>query len=337
MAAYEPILSGIPAMDTALDNIRLGDNVVWEVGSLDEFRAVAVPFAEQALRDGRNLLYIRFAEHEPILPPMEGLRVIQVPLSHRFETFTVEIHNILEKEGYDAFYVFDCLSELEAAWATDLLMGDFFHLTCPFLFILDTVAYFPVLRGRHSFDALQKIRDTTQLFLDVFTEEKEHVSDGSGSGKILSMYVRPVKVWRRETEAMLQPHLYDLRTGAFTAGGEGVQMSHFYRQRNLAGSTANQNMDSWERFFQRTRIKYENGLDVTQECSRMCNIMLTRDERLRELIKEHFEPEDYFEVHDRMVGTGMIGGKATGMLLSRKLTQNLRPDIYDRIEPHDSF
>ena len=339
MAAYEPILSGIPAMDTALDNIRLGDNVVWEVGSLDEFRAVAVPFAEQALRDGRNLLYIRFAEHEPILPPMEGLRVVQVPLSHRFETFTVEIHNIIEKEGYDAFYVFDCLSELEAAWATDLLMGDFFHLTCPFLFILDTVAYFPVLRGRHSFDALQKIRDTTQLFLDVFTEEKEPVSDnsGSGSGKILSMYVRPVKVWRRETEAMLQPHLYDLRTGAFTAGGEGVQMSHFYRQRNLAGSTANQNMDSWERFFQRTRIKYENGLDVTQECNRMCNIMLTRDERLRELIKEHFEPEDYFEVHDRMVGTGMIGGKATGMLLSRKLTQNLRPDIYDRIEPHDSF
>ena len=341
MAAYEPILSGIPAMDTALENIRLGDNVVWEVGSLDEFRAVAVPFAEQALRDGRNLLYIRFAEHEPILPPMEGLRVVQVPLSHRFETFTVEIHNIIEKEGRDAFYVFDCLSELEAAWATDLLMGDFFHLTCPFLFILDTVAYFPVLRGRHSFDALQKIRDTTQLFLDVFTEEKEPVSDnsgsGSGSGKILSMYVRPVKVWRRETEAMLQPHLFDLRTGAFTAGGEGVQMSHFYRQRNLAGSTANQNMDSWERFFQRTRIKYENGLDVTQECSRMCNIMLTRDERLRELIKEHFAPEDYFEVHDRMVGTGMIGGKATGMLLSRKLTQNLRPDIYDRIEPHDSF
>ena len=337
MAAYEPIRSGIPAMDAALDNIRLGDNVVWEVGSLDEFRAVAVPFAEQAMRDERNLLYIRFAEHEPILPPMEGLRVIQVPLSHRFETFTVEIHNIIEKEGYDAFYVFDCLSELEAAWATDLLMGDFFHLTCPFLFILDTVAYFPVLRGRHSFDALQKIRDTTQLFLDVFTEEKGPAVDGSDKEGILSMYVRPVKVWRRETEAMLQPHLYDLRTGTFTAGGEGVQMSHFYRQRNLAGTTANQNMDSWERFFQRTRIKYENGLDVTQECSRMCNIMLTRDERLRELIKEHFAPMDYFEVHDRMVGTGMIGGKATGMLLSRKLTQNLRPDIYDRIEPHDSF
>lgn len=327
MAAFEKTRSGIPAMDDALHFIRLGDNVVWQVSSLEEFRAVAVPFAEQAIRDGRNLLYIRFAEHEPILPQMEGLRIVHVPLSHRFETFTVEIHNIIEKEGYDAFYVFDCLSELEAAWATDLLMGDFFHLTCPFLFILDTVAYFPVLRGRHSFDAIAKIRDTTQLFLDVFPNEDLPSS----------MYVRPKKVWRRESATMFLPHLFEPAKGTFVPETDGVRMSRFYQRMNKANAAVNQSMDSWERFFQRTKIKYENGLDVSEECSRICNIMLTRDERLRELIKEHFRPEDYFEIHDRMVGTGMIGGKATGMLLSRKLTENLRPDIYSRIEPHDSF
>ena len=327
MAAFEKTRSGIPAMDDALHFIRLGDNVVWQVSSLEEFRAVAVPFAEQAVRDGRNLLYIRFAEHEPILPEMEGLRIVHVPLSHRFETFTVEIHNIIEKEGYDAFYVFDCLSELEAAWATDLLMGDFFHLTCPFLFILDTVAYFPVLRGRHSFDAIAKIRDTTQLFLDVFPNEDLPSS----------MYVRPKKVWRRESATMFLPHLFEPSKGTFVPETDGVRMSRFYQRMNKANAAVNQSMDSWERFFQRTRIKYESGLDVSEECGRICNIMLTRDERLRELIKEHFTPEDYFEIHDRMVGTGMIGGKATGMLLSRKLTENLRPDIYSRIEPHDSF
>ena len=199
MAAFEPILSGTEQMDQALDHIRLGDNVVWQVSSLTEFRIIARIFAEQAVRDGRNLIYIRFAEHDPILPEMEGLRIERIPLSHRFETFTVEIHNLIEREGYDAFYVFDCLSELEEAWATDLMMGDFFHLTCPFLFILDTVAYFPLIRGRHSFDAVKKIRDTTQLFLDVLP-----VDD---SGRL--MYVRPLKVWRRETEEMLRPHLFD--------------------------------------------------------------------------------------------------------------------------------
>ena len=31
MAAFDRIHSGIPSMDIALDSIRLGDNVVWQV------------------------------------------------------------------------------------------------------------------------------------------------------------------------------------------------------------------------------------------------------------------------------------------------------------------
>ena len=173
MAAFEPILSGIPGLDQCLDSIRLGDNVVWQVSDLDEFRFFAERFADQAILDGRNLIYIRFAQHAPILTPREGLKIEHVELSHRFETFTVNIHNLIEREGRDTFYVFDCLSELEQAWSTDLMMGNFFHLTCPFLFILDTVAFFPLIRGRHSFDAIATIRDTTQLFLDVYRDEQD--------------------------------------------------------------------------------------------------------------------------------------------------------------------
>ena len=326
MAAFDRVCSGIPAMDRALDNIRMGDNVVWQVSSLEEYRLFARAFAAQAIRDGRNLLYIRFADHEPILEPMEGLRIVPVKLSHRFETFTIRIHELIEREGRDAFYVFDCLSELEEAWATDLMMGNFFHLTCPFLFQLDTVAYFPVLRGRHSSDAVAKIRETTQLLLDVYP----------GPGE--ELYVRPVKVWERSGPTMFQPHRYCPESGSFRALSEGVEISRFYREMNLSGrGSAAPSMDSWERFFQRTKLKYESGENVTEECGRICDIMLTRDERLRALIKRHFTPRDYFEVHARMVGTGMIGGKACGMLLSRKITENLRPDIFERIEPHDSF
>ena len=207
MAAFEKVRSGIPQMDAALDYIRLGDNVVWQVSALDEFRLFASSFAAQAIRDKRNLIYVRFAGHEPILSPMEGLRIIEMELSHRFETFTVNIHNLIDLEGRDAFYVFDCLSELEEAWATDLLMGDFFHLTCPFLFSLDTVAFFPVIRGRHSFDAIAKIRDTTQLFLDVYPYD-----NGERPGLL---YVRPLKVWNRYSETMFSPHRYSPGSGEF--------------------------------------------------------------------------------------------------------------------------
>ena len=265
MAAFEMIRSGIPMMDEALSSIRLGDNVVWQVPSLDEFRMVAERFADQAIKDGRNLIYIRFAEHEPILTPRKGLKIEQVELSHRFETFTVDIHNIIEREGYDAFYVFDCLSELEAAWATDLMMGNFFHLTCPFLFILDTVAYFPIIRGRHSFDAIATIRDTTQLFLDVYSDNAD-------------IYIRPMKVWKRYSPTMFQPHKFKPDTLDFRVLSDGTEVSRFYGVMNKATfNDVDQNLDSWERFFKHTRVKMEAGIDVTAECSRICNIMLTRD------------------------------------------------------------
>ena len=149
MAAFDRVMSGIPQMDERYDNIRLGDNVVWRVDSLEDFKLFAKPYVEQAIKDKRNLIYIRFATHEPLFEPREGLKIVNVELSHRFETFTVDIHEIIEKEGYDAFFVFDCLSELQTAWATDLMMGNFFQVTCPYLFQLDTVAYFPLIRGKH--------------------------------------------------------------------------------------------------------------------------------------------------------------------------------------------
>ncbi|MBP5761594.1 MAG: hypothetical protein J6W48_01340 [Lachnospiraceae bacterium] len=51
MAAFDPIKSGIPEMDKALDNIRLGDNVVWRVSDLSQFRLFMEPYLKQAIED----------------------------------------------------------------------------------------------------------------------------------------------------------------------------------------------------------------------------------------------------------------------------------------------
>ena len=324
MAAFERVLSGIPEMDQALDNIRLGDNVVWQVTKLEEFYLFLNPYVAQAVQDGRNLIYIRFASHEPLVTEQPGVKIVQVELSHRFENFTVEIHNLIEREGEDAFYVFDCLSELQTAWSTDLMMGNFFRVTCPFLFKLDTVAFFPLIRGKHSFKAIARIRDTTQLFLDVYSDAAQ-------------VYMQPLKVWNRYSETMFLPHLYDRETGSFQALREGVRVSRFYQMMNDQTIGADQNTDSWDRFFGFAEQMYHQGMDVSEICSRMCDIMMTRDQKMRELIKANFTPEDYFQVRARMVGTGMIGGKACGMLLARKLVANKDPELFAKLEPHDSF
>ena len=325
MGAFERIKSGIPELDTAFDNIRLGDNVVWRVSDLSQFRLFMKPYVEQAIKDGRNIIYFRFASHEPFIENCPEVKTIKVPLSHRFETFTVEIHNAIEREGKDAFYVFDCLSELQTAWATDLMMGNFFRVTCPFLFILDTVAFFPIIRGKHSVQSVNKILDTTQLFIDVYSDNSR-------------IYVRPEKVWNRNSDTMFLPHTYDPESGRFRPILDGVSSSRFYHALGQAQrSAAEQYSDSWDKFFNRAKLLCDNGLDIKDECETMCHIMMTRDSRMREMVKKNFRPEDYFDVWDHMIGTGMIGGKACGMLLARAIIRNKEPDIDDVLEPHDSF
>ena len=97
MAAFDRIKSGISEMDTALDNIRLGDNVVWRVSDLSEFKLFMEPYIKQAIEDKRNIIYFRFASHEPLLEESPYIKKIDVRLSHRFETFTVDIHNEIER------------------------------------------------------------------------------------------------------------------------------------------------------------------------------------------------------------------------------------------------
>lgn len=348
MVAFERVKSGIEQLDETLDNIRLGDNVVWQVSNLNEFSYFVNPYVKQALEDGRNLIYINFGQHEPLIPMCDedleeleaernnpetefamiernGIKIYKVDPMEQFESFTLEVHNIISKEGYDAFYVFDCLSDLQSAWATDLMMGNFFRVTCPYLFILDTVAFFPVIRGKHSFESIAKIRETTQLFLDVYSNEKE-------------VYIHPLKVWNRYSQTMFLGHKYDPETGDVTTLTDGMEVSKFYQVINSASAYNNeQNTDSWERFFTATELLRQNGVDVSDRCDLMCSMMMAKDEKVGEKIKKYFDYEDYISIYNRLVGSGMIGGKACGMLLARKIIEKDRPDIHNYFEPDDSF
>ena len=52
------------------------------------------------------------------------------------------------------------------------MIGNFFMITCPYLFELDTIAYFALLRNNHSFKTIARIRETTQLLLDLYNFEE---------------------------------------------------------------------------------------------------------------------------------------------------------------------
>lgn len=325
MAAFDKIKSGIPEMDEILDNIRLGDNVVWQVSDINEFIFFTLPFVKQAKQDGRSITYIRFAQHPPILEDLEGIDLVEFNPDDGFEAFTVAIHEEITRKGRDAFYVFDCLSELQSVWYTDLMMGNFFRVTCPYLFELDTVAYFPILRGRHSYDAIARIRETTQLLLDIYSNEKW-------------IYLHPLKVWERNSETMFMPHGYRRSTGEFQVIDNGVSISRYYQTiQEAREKSQDQNIDSHDRFFSMAKAACRTGAFTDEMEDQIIDSTMTKDKRLRRLVKQYFRPEDYFLLRDRMIGSGAIGGKACGMLLARKIADTELADYRQYSEPHDSF
>lgn len=122
MVAFERICSGLPGLDKTLDSIRIGDNVVWQVSVIEDYRFVVDPFIRQSVKDGRNLIYIRFSRHAELAVLQPGLKIYKLDPSLGFEAFTVRVHEIITIEGRGAFYIFDCLSALQEAWSTDLIL-----------------------------------------------------------------------------------------------------------------------------------------------------------------------------------------------------------------------
>ncbi|HOL95100.1 MAG TPA: PEP/pyruvate-binding domain-containing protein [bacterium] len=326
------IRSGIPALDQILQNIRLGDNVVWQISHLEDYCQVARVFIRQSIQDGYPCVYMRFAPHPPVLEPRAGLEIVEVDPSPGFDYFSEQVHRIIEARGRQYFYVFDNLSSLVAEWATDELLANFFQLTCPFLFELDTVAYFALKLGDHDDSAVARIRDTTQLLINLYR---------AGDTK----YFHALKVWDRYSSQMFLPHALDGEAflPLFQSGDAARAVSLSQKSPLRAGA---ESIAPWEAVYRKLTQFYEDDavplsarpeiMSLKQELARM--ILGTHPEFL-DLAETYFTQEDLFAIRNRIIGTGRIGGKAAGMLLARSiLKREMGESEYTRImEEHDSF
>ncbi len=319
--------SGIAGFDNIINFLRMGDNVVWQVDEISDYKNFAVPFVQNAIKENRRIVYIRFAKHPPIVPENFNIPVYELDMSSGFEGFTSHLHKIIKEEGRDVYYVFDCLSDLLSAWATDLMIGNFFMITCPYLFELNTIAYFALLRNYHSFKTIARIRDTTQLLLDVYNIKSK-------------IYIHPLKVWNRYTPTMFLPHLGD--KDRFTPLKNSVDAAKLFSYLSRKGiENATRNLDYWDRLFLKVGEMIENKVSGNEEfemIQQICKIMIGRDDRVINLFSKYFSLSDLLQIKSRLIGTGFIGGKAVGMLLARNILQkDTSEDWQQLLEPHDSF
>ncbi|MDR1837797.1 MAG: PEP/pyruvate-binding domain-containing protein [Treponema sp.] len=320
MTTDKIVSTGLSGLDQVIDMLWLGDNVVWQVQSIADYLQVVRPYIKQAGKDGRRLVYFRFGNHEPIMEDNEPSVVYKVDASVGFESFATKIHDIIEREGLKAFYVFDCLSDLLEFWYSDLMIGNFFRVTCPFLFQLDTIAYFALIRGVHTHNTIARIRATTQLLLDLYSVDEK-------------LYVHPLKVWERYSPTMFFPHLIDgEKAVSITSSADAAALFSGQVQSRQA-------RDYWEVTLERAYTALNKDEDTQSSMKKLLiGLMIGREPRIAELADCYFTLRDILYIASREIGSGFIGGKSAGMLLGRKI---LEKDAWDALlnswEPHDSW
>jgi hypothetical protein len=326
----QTLSTGLPGLDRVLQGLLPGDNVVWQVDTIEDYAPFVAAFCADALRRGKKLVYFRFARHPELVPEGSGAVVHRLRPEVGFETFTAEIHKVIEAAGRGTFYVFDALSDLAADWYSDLMLGNFFQVTCPYLYDMDTVTYFALFRDGHSYGAVSAIRDTTQLLLDVFRHRG-------------NLYVHPLKAFKRHSPTMYLPHRWDGET--FQPLTKSAVLAEVLAE--IAAQrvdSVSRTLDMWDRKFLQAREVLDGiarGLRPPEEAEetflRLLRMMVTRDERVITLALRHLDLQDLFAIRKRMIGTGLIGGKSVGMLLARAILGKADERWRTLLEPHDSF
>lgn len=314
-----------------LHGIRPGDNVVWQVECVDDYIPFIRPFRNHAAAHGRKLIYFRFAHHREFMAEDDVIRVCRLKPENGFEQFITDIHEVIRKNGRDAFYVFDSLSDLALDCFSERMIGNFFMLTCPYLFKLGTIGYFTVLRYYHSHHAAQPIEITTQLMLDVYRHRNR-------------TYVQPLKVDGRYSPTMYMLHAWE--GDDFTPVTDSATVSTVVTSGPWHGlqAASYRMVGMWDRRF----IEAEDILKVharggcTKEpvdtlFRRQLRQIISRDERILALAEKHLTLQDLIHLWKRTIGSGLIGGKSVGMLLARAILRSAGGRWADVLEVHDSF
>lgn len=327
--SHAAVSTGLPGLDRVLHGVEAGDNIVWQVGAVDDYRDLIAPFAKAMASSLRPFVYIRFADHPPLLPPDFPAHVEHVDCTRGFERFVRDVHLAIERAGPGALHVFDCLTHLADTWGSDQSLGNFFALTCPRLRDLETVAYFSLLQDRHSSYAIEAIRSTTQFMLDVFRLDER-------------LYVRPVKVELRSREAMNTLHVW--QGDSFVPVKDSAVLAQILSRTQWPRLQSDRRIGHWRRLFgeaQRVAREHHDGTcDAARYAATLEKVrwaLRVHRSGIAPLVERYLTLEDFLSIRDRMIGIGSVGGKTLGMLVARAILRERDPVLAGKLEAHDSF
>jgi pyruvate, water dikinase len=322
--------TGLPGLDRMLQGLVAGDNVVWQVDSVEDYLPFVAPFWAEARRQNRRPVYFRFARHRELIPPTPDAEVYHLRPEDGFEKFLGQIHGVIEQKGVGACYVFDWLSDLAADWYSDHMLGNFFRLTCPYLYDLKTIGYFALRKNHHAFEATDAIDRTAQVILKVH-RLRDH------------LYLHPQKVFGRHSPTLYLLHRWEADAlEPVTSSAVITETLAHLPQPWMDFSIHRPGV--WLRAFRQAqatlsavRVRRKSPDEARPFFERLLKMVATRDDRFVTLARRYFDLADLIGIMKRMIGTGLIGGKTLGMLLARAILEKNDPRWRELLERHDSF
>ena len=316
--------TGISELDDIIRGVRAGDNIVLQLDTIENYIPYVRAFCRFANKENIKLIYFRFADHMELTGSDVSAEIHYLKPEDGFEIFIGEILRTIESTGKGAFYVFDSLSELAADWNSDRMLGNFFMLTCPYLYEYETVAFFALLRNRHSIYTISAIQDTAQVVLNHYAKNGE-------------IYIHPLKVDGRHSPSMYMLHKW--KQGKYYPITNSWTISEILGDEPHPGlDLSDTQQDLWENIFSRARgIQNEKENEEYETLKdKLLHMIVTRDEQLFELARKFMNLSDLVNIGNHMIGTGLIGGKTAGMLIAQAILGR-HDQLKEKLEIHDSF
>ncbi len=187
------------------------------------------------------------------------------------------------------------------------MLGNFFMVTCPYLYELDTVTYFALLPD-------QPLRRGGRR------DPQHHPAPGRRLPPPAHASTSTRSRWTaRHSPTMYLPHV--LRGGRACGRSPRARSSPRCSPTSpTGGSTRWRGSTCGTGAFQQAREVRDAvragtaapGTRSATSSSPLLRMMLTRDERFAELAARHLDLADLLAIRRRMIGTGLVGGKAAG-------------------------
>ena len=321
------ISTGIAGLDESIDALRPGDIVTWQMERIGDYIFVASQFVADEALTGRRMAYLRFGDHEELIPTdalrRRGANIVKYELDPAvgFETFSVQVHRIISSEPEDSFFLLDCLSELQKYWFSDLMVCNFFVLTSEFIRERGALCYVALRYERHIYETISRIRHATSVLLNIRTLEG-------------ATYIHPVKVLDRKTPTIYFPLCIEgSRCKVMTSSAQTYAIFDIFTQ-------TGERRDCWDSMFDSVQPDHPEPEDPDGYALKenILRCLLGTEQKRLALCRKYFSVKDLMEIKRREIGTGCIGGKSVGMLLARNIVRDTDPELFARrIDHHDSY